>query len=147
MMRSLQSPGDLFEQIPGLVRNMGEALDSAELRLRNLGYLRGVEIELTDFAQWPGTSNWLGRANRLNGLGDVGPFVGEMSSALTSAWDAIAIFSGDPAEKVELRRKEFEDRRAAAVDLEPMFVLAAALVTLEDEVGGLSERGPRRSAA
>jgi hypothetical protein len=142
MIRALSSAADRREQIPGYTRAIGQAIDDAEKHLRYLADCRGLSIQLTAVSQRSG-GNWLERAGRLNGLGDVQGLLGEMCPATGRIWDAIGILSGDP-EEAGRRREEFENRYAVAPNIELLWDVAAALEAIDDAVGGLREWTPTR---
>jgi hypothetical protein len=144
-IRALNTPQERREQIPALLRAIGNALDSVEGRLRYLGECRGIPIELTDIGQRAG-GNWLQRAQTINGIGDIRPLLETMSGAVGRIWDAIGLLSGD-ADNAEKSREAFETRFGAAHGIEPMWDLADMLDTLQGVVGDLDEWPPRPPAA
>jgi hypothetical protein len=139
-IRALSTPAERREQIPALLRAIGNALDSVEGRLRYLGECRGIPLELTAITQRAG-GNWLQRAQTINGLGDVRPWLESATSAVSRIWDSVGLLSGD-AEKAEKCREAFETRFNAAHGIEPMWDLAEMLDTLQGVVGDLDEWGP-----
>jgi hypothetical protein len=144
-IRALNTPQERREQIPSLLRAIGNSLDSVEGRLRYLGECRGIPLELTDISQRAG-GNWLQRAHAINGIGDVRPLLESMTGAVARIWDSVGLLSGD-AEKAEKSREAFETRFGAAHGIEPMWDLAEMLDTLQGVVGDLDEWPPRPPAA
>jgi hypothetical protein len=144
-IRALSTPQERREQIPALLRAIGNALDSVEGRLRYLGECRGIPLELTDIGQRAG-GNWLQRAQTINGIGDIRPLLETMSGAVGRIWDAVGLLSGD-AERAEKSREAFETRFGAAHGIEGMWDLASMLDTLLDVIGTLDDWPPRPPAA
>jgi hypothetical protein len=144
-IRALSTPAERREQIPSLLRAIGNALDSVEGRLKYLGECRGIPLELTDITQRAG-GNWLQRAQTINGLGDVRPWLECARSAVAKIWDSAGLLSGDP-DNAERSREAFETRFGAAHGIEGMWDLAEMLDALRGVVGTLDEWGPPRPPA
>jgi hypothetical protein len=137
-LRALRTAEERCEELPAYVRAIGQALDVIEGRLKYIGECCGTDIGLTDITQRAG-GNWLQRASRLNGLGDVAPLLNEMCGATGRIWDAIGLLSGD-AEAAERSRDAFEQKYLKAPDIALAYELAEAIDMLDDAVAERIER-------
>jgi hypothetical protein len=144
-VRQLDTLEERWAQVPTLVKAIGNQIDALEGRLRYLGDCRGIPFELTDITQRAG-GNWLYRAGIINGVGDIGPLLEQMSGAVGRIWDAVGLLRGD-VEEAERSRDVFERRFIAAVGMDRTDVLADVLDTLQGVVGDLDEWGPPRPPA